>query len=71
MDLREAIESAGGLLTVTEIGRRYDVSTARASEMAQRDDFPRPVAYIGSRPVWAAVDVDAWRAAPRRPGPRA
>lgn len=68
MDLRRAIEEAGGLHTVADIARRWGVSKARVNELAQRPDFPAPLFRMGRSAVYVGNEVDAWRAIERRPG---
>lgn len=62
--------ASGGIVTVSEISRRLDVSRAYASKITRRDDFPPPVDTVGDRSVWLWADVEGWRDAERKPGPK-
>ena len=69
MTLAADIEAAGGLVTVTDIARRYEVSKARAAQLVVAPSFPKPLKHrIGRSQVWIAHEVDVWRATPRRAG---
>jgi predicted DNA-binding transcriptional regulator AlpA len=65
--LNDAIAQAGGLLSVSDIARRRDISRQAAHTFTKRDDFPRPV-KDGRPQVWLAAEVDAFFATPRPPG---
>ncbi|MBF6620505.1 MAG: DNA-binding protein [Patulibacter sp.] len=58
------------MVTVSEISRRLGVSRAYASKITRRDDFPDPVDTLGDRPVWLWAEVEGWRDAERKPGPK-
>lgn len=66
----DQLATVGGIVTVTEIAHRLDVSRAYASKITRRDDFPPPVDTLGERPVWLWADVEEWRGAERKPGPK-
>lgn len=67
MDLRAAIQEAGGLLTLSDMARRWHISRARAGQLAASDDFPAPLgSKIGNSDVWIGNEVDSWRETPRR-----
>lgn len=71
--LRAVIDEAGGLHTRAGLARRWGVSKTYVSDVVTRDDFPEPATYIDAdprHPAWAGKDADAWRAEPRRPGPK-
>jgi hypothetical protein len=68
IELREKIDDAGGFVTVTSLADRLGVSKARASEIAQREDFPPPVWREGQSKFWTGNSVDAWRELPRPVG---
>ncbi len=69
MTLRDAIKTAGGLLTLSDIARAWGVSKARAAEAVKAADFPTPLeGRIGRSNVWIGNEVDKWRSTPRRPG---
>ncbi|MBI4277507.1 MAG: hypothetical protein HY660_03535 [Armatimonadetes bacterium] len=57
------------LVGVAELAKLLRVSRQRASELARRKDFPRPLCTLASGPVWrksaVARFVGQW---PRRPG---
>lgn len=69
-DLWDQLVSTGGIVTVSEISRRLEVSRAYASKITRRDDFPAPVDTLGERPVWLWADVQGWHEAERKPGPK-
>lgn len=66
----ELLTASGGIVTVAEIAHRLDVSRAYVSKITRRDDFPPPVDTLGERPVWLWADVEGWRDAERKPGPK-
>lgn len=66
----DQLAATGGIVTVAEIAGRLDVSRAYASKITRRDDFPPPVDTLGERPIWLWADVEAWRGAERKPGPK-
>ncbi|MFA4926919.1 MAG: hypothetical protein WC558_00265 [Patulibacter sp.] len=66
----DQLAASGGIVTVAEIAHRLAVSRAYASKITRRDDFPPPVDTLGDRPVWLWADVEGWRGAERRPGPK-
>jgi predicted DNA-binding transcriptional regulator AlpA len=68
--LWDQLAATGGIVTVSEIADRLDVSRAYASKITRRDDFPPPVDTLGERPVWLWADVEGWREAERKPGPK-
>lgn len=67
--LRRAIDAAGGLVAQAGIARRWGITRSTANQLCASDDFPAPVATIGRSAVYAAGEVDAWRA--RRTADRA
>jgi prophage regulatory protein len=48
------------LMGMAEIAERLRLSRERASQLANRRDFPEPVARLKMGQVWLADDVDAW-----------
>lgn len=59
--LRAAIERAGGLVTLADLAREWNVSTQRAHQIAETDAFPEPVATVGGRKLWAMTQLEGWR----------
>lgn len=49
------------LVTGAEVARRLGLSRERVRQLAQRDDFPRPLGRVGNAIVWRWPDVDEWR----------
>ncbi len=72
-DLDRSIEESNApeIVGVAEVAKALRVSKQRASELARSVDFPRPVAYLASGPVWkwsAIVRyVKDWERRPGRP----
>lgn len=48
------------LMGMAEIAERLRLSRERASQLANRRDFPLPVARLKMGQVWLADDVDEW-----------
>ena len=48
------------LMGMAEIAERLRLSRERASQLANRRDFPEPVARLKMGQVWLASDVDEW-----------
>lgn len=48
------------LVTGAEIGRRLEISTQRAHQLAAIDGFPDPLGRVGNYVVWRWADVKAW-----------
>jgi len=69
-NLHRAIEAVGGLHSLSDLARRWGVSPARARELSLLPGFPAPVMTVGKSELFTGVEADAFRAAPRRPGPR-
>lgn len=69
----QILAASGGLVDRSDIRRRWNMNRSRVHELTGQRFFPDPVGEIGGRPVWLAVDVDAYRAHPPPPGrpPRA
>lgn len=63
-EIRDAIDAAGGLVTVTKLAGRWDMSREGARLTTLADSFPQPLVIIeyGSRDmaVWLLQDVVAW-----------
>lgn len=60
-ELRLQIEQAGGLCSASDLGRRWNMSRARAHELVGYDGFPAPVGFVGGNPVWLFDEADEWR----------
>lgn len=58
------------ILGVTETAAFLGVSKQRVSQLAQRPDFPQPLAALACGKIWLQVDVEAflisWDRAPGR-----
>ena len=48
------------LVTGAEVARRLGSSRERVRQLAERDDFPRPIGRVGVAIVWRWPDVKAW-----------
>lgn len=48
------------LMGMAEIAERLRLSRERASQLANRRDFPEPAARLKMGQVWLADDVDEW-----------
>lgn len=66
----DALRATGGVVTAAAMAERLEVSRARVSAMVARDDFPPPIDTLGRTPIWLWVEVQAWREAERKPGPK-
>lgn len=61
------------LVGVAAVARMLGVSHQRASQVIDSyDDFPAPVAVVGTRRAWDRADVESWMAShpERKPGRR-
>jgi len=57
------------LVGVDEVARMLDVSKQRASQLAKKPEFPKPVVRLASGPVWKKVAVARFAVYwARRPG---
>lgn len=61
--------TSGGLVGAGEIARLLGVSRQRVQQLAQRPDFPEPVAVLDMGKVWSSADVERWVAEHRPPAP--
>lgn len=48
------------LVTGAEVGRRVGLSRERIRQLAERDDFPKPVGRAGVAILWRWPDVQRW-----------
>ena len=55
-----APEELEDLVTAAEIGRRLGVTRQRASQLAARPGFPKPLGRLGHYVIWRWSDVRAW-----------
>lgn len=62
-DYQEALAHPGpmGLVGIAEIADLFGVSRARASKIAQRAEFPAPVAPLAATNVYTRASVDIFR----------
>ena len=70
-DLDRGIEesNAPNIVGVAEVAKVLGVSKQRASELARSADFPRPIAFLASGPVWRLSGIARYaREWARRPG---
>lgn len=61
MSLKKDIEKVGGLVTLSEMARRWEVSRQRAAQLSLEEDFPKPVTVVGESWLWAWGEVAIWR----------
>lgn len=50
-----------------ELCERLGVSRQRTYKIAERPDFPKPVAKLGQGTVWLTAEVEAWMKVHRPP----
>ena len=50
-----------------ELCERLGVSRQRTYKIAERPDFPKPVAKLGQGTVWLTEEVEAWMKVHRPP----
>lgn len=50
----------GRLMSTHEIAKLLGVSRQRASQLAQRDDFPEPIARLAACRIWESVAIEQW-----------
>jgi prophage regulatory protein len=55
------------LMGAAELCARLGVSRQRTYKIAERPDFPKPVAKLGQGTVWLSDEVEAWMKIHRRP----
>lgn len=65
MSLHDEVKKAGGLMSLADIARDYDVSHQAVRKWRERDDWPDPVGVIGAgtrQPVevFLARDYRKW-----------
>lgn len=66
---RETIERAGGLATVGDLERLWNVSKTRVHQIVNHPAFPEPLARVGQAKVWLVSEAEAFRHdEERRPG---
>src|SRR5215207_5014425 len=49
-----------GLMGSSEIATLLGVSRQRVHQLAQREDFPVPVARLAAGPIWESADIERW-----------
>ncbi|TYB98388.1 DNA-binding protein [Micromonospora sp. WP24] len=54
------------VMAMAEIAAFLGVSRQRANTLADRADFPKPIAHLTVGRVWATVDIRAWAEKRRR-----
>ena len=55
--------SDSDLMGTAEVAALLQVSRQRVLQLAQRDDFPKPLAVLKMGKVWRAADIRRWAAA--------
>lgn len=55
------------LMGAQEVAELLGVSRQRVHQLAERPDFPRPVATLAAGKIWRGEDVRAWAARHRKP----
>jgi hypothetical protein len=74
-ELSRLIEQIGGIVSLMDLAREWDVSKTRVHQMSRHTDFPAPVAEVASGSqralkLYSRAQAEAWRAVKRKPGPR-
>ncbi|MGR6321553.1 DNA-binding protein [Micromonospora soli] len=54
------------VMAMAEIAAFLGVSRQRANTLADRGDFPEPIAHLTVGRVWATADIRAWAEKRRR-----
>ena len=54
------------VMAMAEIAAFLGVSRQRANTLAERADFPQPIAHLTVGRVWATPDIRAWAEKRRR-----
>ncbi|MBE1492087.1 helix-turn-helix transcriptional regulator [Plantactinospora soyae] len=54
------------VMAMAEIADFLGISRQRANALAEREDFPAPIAHLTVGRVWASKDVRAWAAKRRK-----
>jgi len=57
------------LVGAHEIRELLGVSRQRVYQLAERSDFPKPIAKLAQGKIWALADIEAW-VATHRAGPQ-
>jgi predicted DNA-binding transcriptional regulator AlpA len=55
------------LMGAAELCARLGVSRQRTYKIAERPDFPEPVARLRQGTIWSSDDIDEWIRIHRRP----
>nr|WP_245719211.1 DNA-binding protein [Micromonospora rhizosphaerae] len=53
-------------MAMAEVAAFLGVSRQRANTLADRPDFPKPIAHLTVGRVWATADIRAWAAKRRK-----
>lgn len=61
MEVKRAIERAGGLLTMADVAQDLGVSRQAVAKMRGKHGFPEPVAKVAGRELYAANEVASWK----------
>jgi hypothetical protein len=67
-ELRQLIADAGGLQSIADLAKRWDVSRQRVKELTEYPTFPKPVLTVGRSALYAGRECDAWRKLERPTG---
>lgn len=62
----EAKKICGLLLGTTDVAEYTGIDRKTIAVYKTRSTFPRPICYIGLRPVWFKPDIDHWLKTRRR-----
>jgi hypothetical protein len=60
--LREAVATAGGLVTLGDLARGWGISSSRAHQLSHLKDFPAPLTVNGRVALYIRGETDAYRA---------
>jgi prophage regulatory protein len=55
------------LMGAQEVAELLGISRQRVHQLAERADFPAPVAVLAAGKIWLGEDVRRWAATHRRP----
>jgi predicted DNA-binding transcriptional regulator AlpA len=59
--IHESIADAGGLVTISDLSRRWEMSKSDVHKRADRRDFPEPVQRVGRSRVWLLAECENWK----------
>src|SRR4051812_18073463 len=50
----------GGLVSTSDLARRWGVSRQHVHKLASEPSFPEPSYFVGRQPLWLAAKADDW-----------